>query len=626
MSSPLSLDYGATVFYQGKRHVIRQETQDFRTVILTDPESGNLVEAAIVDLGPAEASPATSQKDLNSFNEEQLAEYEHKYESIKPLLDKPERTLDDVMVCADKAGVHFTTIYSWLRMFETNGKLSSFARRERSDKGKTTLPAATEKILADTIEALGLNKQKLNAAKISREVDRLCKKAGLKPPHPNTIRKRVKVIDPYRKLKAREGAKAARDELAPIKGHFPGADFPLAVTQVDHTPVDLVLVDDIHRQPIGRPWLTLLIDVHSRMVLGFYISFDPPGNLSLGLCLAQAFLPKEKWLSKFGIETAWPCWGLPRTIHADNAKEFRGNMLKKACKEYGVGLEWRPVATPHYGAHIERLLGTLNAEIHALSGTTFSNTTERGEYDSDAESTMSLAEFERWFTTLCVEVYHQRKHSELGMPPVAKWEEGIFGTKNRAGTGVPPRITDEQRLKLDLMPFETRTVQQYGIVWDHIEYQHDVLRRWINAPDPDNPKLKRKFLCRRDPRDISIIWFYDPEVHQYYAVPYRNTAHPTISVWELRQAEKRLAEERPDYPVDENLIFEAYDKMQRIEEDAKKLTRKARRNQERKRLGLANARSHVTRKASPPMPASPASTPPREIKPFDVDEMDGSDD
>ena len=622
---PLSLEYGATVFYHGKRHVIRQETQDFETVVLYEPESGNLVEAAIVDLSPAELPATSPQKDLNAHSEEHLEAAERKYEIIKPLLDKPERTKDDVKARAAETGVHYTTLYRWLRLFETTGRLSALVRRERNDKGKTALPAATEKIITDALD-LYLGKQKLKPARVMREIEKACRQAGVKSPTPGTLRGRIAKLDIYRKIKTREGTKAARDELAPIKGHFPGADFPLAVTQVDHTPVDLVLVDDIHRQPIGRPWLTLLIDVYSRMVLGFYISFDPPGNLSLGLCLAQAFLPKEKWLSKLGIVTAWPCWGLPRTIHADNAKEFRGNMLKKACKEYGVGLEWRPVATPHYGAHIERLLGTLNAEIHALSGTTFSNTTERGEYDSDAESTMSLAEFERWFTTLCVEVYHQRKHSELGMPPVAKWEEGIFGTNSRAGTGVPPRITDEQRLKLDLMPFETRTVQQYGIVWDHIEYQHDVLRRWINAPDPDNPKLKRKFLCRRDPRDISVIWFYDPEVHQYYAVPYRNTAHPAISVWELRQAEKRLAEERPDYPVDENLIFEAYDKMQRIEEDAKKLTRKARRNQERKRLGLANARSHVAREANPPMPASPPPVPPREIKPFDVDETGGSDD
>lgn len=622
---PVVLDYGATVFYRGRRHTIQQESHDFQTVILFEPESGKLLQAPITELTSAEPLPEVTYADIHAQDAEKQAEAERKFKVIKPLLDNPRRTTQDIQNRAAEVGLHFVTLYRWLNLFETTGRLSVFMRQPRKDKGVNKLDPTVEKIVTDTIEAFFLTHQKRRASKVIREIEKLCAKTGLEPPHPNTVRRRIDTLEAVKKVKAREGSKAARDGFAPIKGHFPGATTPLSVVQVDHTLVDAILVDDLHRQSIGRPWLTLLIDVFSRMVLGFYISFDPPGNLSLGLCLAQAFLPKEKWLAKLDIETAWPCWGLPRTIHADNAKEFRGNMLKKACKEYGIDLEWRPVATPHYGAHIERLLGTLNEEIHSMPGTTFSNPDQRGEYDSDAESAMSLSEFEKWFTILCVEAYHQRPHSQLGMPPIAKWQEGILGSGKKPGIGVPPRITDEQRLKLDLMPFETRTVQQYGIVWDHVEYQHDVLRRWINAPDPDQPKLKRKFLCRRDPRDISTIWFYDPEVEQYYAIPYRNTAHPAISLWELREAEKHAQAERPTVPVDENLIFEAYDKMQAIEESAKKLTKKARRNKERSRLGFANAREHLPLSSPPAVPAQTTiepAMPRRTILPFDeVDDM-----
>ena len=621
-SDKLSLAPGAEVLYRERRYVVSGDTDTLSTIRLLDAETGELIEAAISDLFPPSAT-SLPRPDLSLIPEEQLEEAHRKFAIIKPLLDLPHRSRSEVEAVAQQHGLATSTVYAWLKAFQQSGQISVFLRKPRRDKGQRGLPEAVEEVLTSSIRLHYLNKQKKQPAKVIREVASLCKKLGLEPPHPNTIRNRIKHLSDFEKTKAREGIKAARRRHFLSKGKFPGADFPLAVVQVDHTLVDLVLVDDVHRLPIGRPWLTLLIDVFSRMVLGFYISFDPPGNLSLGLCLSHAFLPKDEWLHKRGIDSEWPCWGLPRTIHADNAKEFRGKMLSTACQEYGIDLEWRPVATPHYGAHIERLLGTLNGEIHALPGTTFSNPQKRGEYDSAAHSVMTLQEFELWFAVLCIEAYHQRRHSELGCAPLARWQEGIHGSEDMPGVGLPGSIADETRLKLDLMPFDERTVQQYGIVWDNVEYLSDVLRPWINAPDPKNPRYKRKFLCRRDPRDISVIWFYDPEVCQYYAIPYRNTAHPAISIWELREAQKRAEEECPDIPIDENRIFAAYEQMREIEETAKKNTKTARRNSQRKRLGLDNARNHVKRDDPlKPNPEAVTQTPRSELRPFtDVDDM-----
>jgi putative transposase len=38
----------------------------------------------------------------------------------------------------------------------------------------------------------------------------------------------------------------------------------VAQVQIDHTVVDLVVVDERHRLPIGRPYVTVGIDVFSR--------------------------------------------------------------------------------------------------------------------------------------------------------------------------------------------------------------------------------------------------------------------------------------------------------------------------------------------------------------------------
>jgi hypothetical protein len=53
---------------------------------------------------------------------------------------------------------------------------------------------------------------------------------------------------------------------------------------------------------------------------------------------------------------------------------------------------------------------------------------------------------------------------------------------------------------------------------------------------------KRQFLFRRDPRDISTVSFWDPDLLRYAAIPYRNTTHPPTSVGELRELRRKLQE------------------------------------------------------------------------------------
>lgn len=81
-------------------------------------------------------------------------------------------------------------------------------------------------------------------------------------------------------------------------------DNALEVVQIDYTPVDVIVVDEAHRLPIGRPWLTLAIDVATRVVVGFYVSLEAPSSTSVALCLTQSVLPKEPWLKARALACA----------------------------------------------------------------------------------------------------------------------------------------------------------------------------------------------------------------------------------------------------------------------------------------------------------------------------------
>jgi transposase InsO family protein len=76
-----------------------------------------------------------------------------------------------------------------------------------------------------------------------------------------------------------------------------------------------------------RPWLTLAIDVASRMAAGFYLSLEYPSSTSVALAIRHMALPKTSWLAERNAVGDWPVHGLPTAIHIDNAREFRGKAL-----------------------------------------------------------------------------------------------------------------------------------------------------------------------------------------------------------------------------------------------------------------------------------------------------------
>jgi putative transposase len=305
-------------------------------------------------------------------------------------------------------------------------------------------------------------------------------------------------------------------------------------------------------------------------------------------------LPKDVWLEQHKLPGEWPVWGRPRIVHADNAKEFKGTMIKRAADEYNIDLRWRPVKQPQFGGHIERLAGTLGQEIQDMPGTTKSNPRRRGEYKSAKQAAYTRDGFEQRLLDHIVNDYHLREHKglqeQLGrkISPLERWKEGIEGRGRTPGIGLPERFKDEQRLKLDWLPYFERTVQDTGVVFEYIHYWEDVLRTWIDAPDPKHPKLKRKFIFPYDPRDMSRVYFYDPETTTYHVVPYRDRSHPAVPQWELRRARKD-AEVRGKDPANEQRIFESVERRQRKEREAIKLTRAARRAATRREQGLKRA-------------------------------------
>lgn len=568
---------GEKVIYENKEVIITR-MNTLNTVSIEEISTGISHLVHVSNLKPI-FNKKEKLDDINVLSEKKWELAQHRFELIKPIIDNP-GNVDLVREISKESKKSVATLYRWVKLYKDYGTISSILGKPKTGgKGKSRLDPEQDEIIKKYIKSTFLNSSRTSIKKTIRLIISECYDKNIQPPHSNTIRNRIKNLSEEEVMKKRVGIKEAGYKFNPIKNSFPGADYPLSVVQIDHTRVDLILVDEYYRKAYKRPWITVAIDVFSRMVIGFNLSFDAPGALGTGLCIAHSILPKEIWLEKIGVKSEWPCWGFMNTIHVDNAKEFRGKMLRMACKNYNINLEFRPVATPHFGGHIERLLGTFSKEIHDLPGTTFSSPELRKNYDSEGRASLTISEFEKWLTLYITKIYHVKEHSALGMSPLNKYKEGVIGTRETPGIGIIPRVFNERKLRLDFMPFEERTVQEYGVLIDHITYYHDVLRRFIHSKTDNS---KNKFIFRRDPRDISVIYFYDPELKEYFDIPYRDTSLPPISIWEFNDVIRTLKKNKT--PINERNIFSTYKEMDEIEKKAIRETRK--RKQELKNLPI----------------------------------------
>lgn len=498
---------------------------------------------------------------------------------IRRLVNQTNPTRVEFLAACRQLGLRRSRLYELMRAYKARPVTSSLViGAAGTQMGSRRLPEAIETEIEGAIDDFFKSRQKPSINALHKEVRRRCSRRGLRVPCWTSVRDRVIARDPAELATAREGSKVARGRYHPVPGVYQ-VERAFEVVQVDHTLVDVIIVDRVHRQPLQRPWVTLAIDVASRMVAGFYLTLEPPSTLSVSLAIQHLVQSKGDWLDGFGIDVDWPAAGLPETIHVDNAKEFRSKAMRRGAEEHGISLQYRPVGAPHYGGHIERLIGTMMGAVHLLPGSTFSNIKDRGDYDSVVNSAMTLDELEQWLA-LEITRYHAAQHRTLGIPPITAWQEAC-GRRD-----IPLRQPyDMEGFRIDFLPSVERMVRRDGIHLFGLRYWDDVLSIWVG-------RQGRGLRVSYDPRDLSTVFVCAPD-GQRYPVRFADLRHPPITLAEHRRAQ-RVLRERGRSLEDEKLIFMVIEEQRALVDTAAIKTWEARRFAERRDRALVDAEPSVS--------------------------------
>jgi putative transposase len=330
----------------------------------------------------------------------------------------------------------WSSVYRWVRRFLQEGSDIRALTSRHHKKGNRIRRYENDVIemVRIAVQSTYLKPERNNVATVlecaetivRRENNNRAPSMRLPSPSRYLVESAIKELDPFTVAVAREGRMAAIKKFRNITGYVV-AEQVLERAEIDHTTLDLILVDDKTGIPLGRPTVTVCIDVMSRCILGVYVGFEPPSYVSVMHCLRHAFFPKNDLKSKFpSVEGDWDAYGVMRTLVVDNGREFHGVGLESLAYSFNINIQYAPRRTPWFKPYVERFIKELNKDVaHTNPGTTFSNITSRGDYDAEKNAVITQSSFMEILMVWIVDYYHAKTHSTIGMPPIVMWRENV---------------------------------------------------------------------------------------------------------------------------------------------------------------------------------------------------------
>jgi len=352
------------------------------------------------------------------------------------------------------------------------------------------------------------------------------------------IARRIAQMDPWEVDRQRWGRRIADMRHAPKRPQQLATRI-LQRVEIDHSPLKVVVGTE--SGPIGQPWLTILIDYYSRLVVGFCLGFEPPSYAVIMEAMRHAILPKTYVAQRYPkVQGGWPCCGLPEKLVCDRGSDLTSRDLEDAAFQLGIELDFNPPRTPHFKGTVESFFDGLNDQLSAsLPGRTFRNWADRADYKPDDGPLLSYEALLEIVHIYLVDVYAIAKHPASETTRLEMWRESAA-----VHSPMLPAVTDD--LLVLLAKHADRIVSARGIELGGMFYISDDLMALRSEMAAHNVSVDR-LSVRYNPWDLGEVWVLNPVDNRYLKAMAVDPAMKGMTAYQWRVL-KRAIRERFDGP------------------------------------------------------------------------------
>jgi putative transposase len=436
--------------------------------------------------------------------------------AIRSLMDCGGPSRLQLIAAAKEFGLSLRTVQRRLSALRATGTTSGMLPKRRGPQpGTSRLAPEIEQIIDSVIDEHHLRRERPKNSKTIERISLECRSRGFTPPAPGTVRKRIRdrLLDRASSMR-RDGPAVARQEHQ----HYVGSSAVknrLDQVQIDHTRGDIMLLVRGNGCKPCRPFISVAIDVATRCILGLNVGFEAPSRLTNAVLMSQVLCRKVPG-DDHPAGTVWGMSGVPKEILVDNGADFQSDAFRAGCKEFQIKLLYRPVGAPHVGGIVERLMRSIADFTATLPGRTGGSIRDRGDYDPEANASLTLEDFRSALLVHVLEQYHTSPHRTLGVAPEIAWND----SENDV------RTADRISAFYAFLPSEIRQVRRTGIELFGLRY-------WSEALRPISPKEKLRVRVMYDPRDVGRAFVKLED--EIYPLELKTHVQGRISFEELRR-------------------------------------------------------------------------------------------
>ena len=302
--------------------------------------------------------------------------------------------------------------------------------------------------------------------------------------------------------------------------------------EIDETPYDEEILSElIPGLSLGKPTLYVIIDVYSRYIVGFYLTFGNPSVYEMSNAIYQCLRDRKAWLESIDCADFLPYWiqmGPPETIAVDNA-EFNNTLSESILNSLGVRVDFGKPGSGNDKPFIESVFNKLKGTLPHLSpGHRGESPSQQRSNEARKHALLTKTQLYREIMRVCV--HHNtkaiNKHFNLEKEAILDGVKRIPAdivtwAKHNMKSRMRP-LLDGRELRLALLPQGEVSVQQKGIYLkgqpQKLFYNCPAIRLMGLQDRPHKGASRSKVLsCRYDPNDISRIWI-DYKGEQYEAL------------------------------------------------------------------------------------------------------------